>query len=74
MPVDRAQFDADLAASHDATEGYIAAVDAFIQNQAVLDLAAEDATVNGLLADVTAAQGRIPGHTAPPTAPAQGAS
>ena len=78
-PVSRQQFDADLETERQATADYItadtcyiAAVDAFIGNQAVLDLAAEDATVAGLLANVNsakdavvAAQGRIPTPVAP---------
>ncbi len=74
MPVSREQFDADLEAMRAAREvegaaqaDYIAAVDAFIGNQAVIDLAAEDATVNTLLeavntekADLDAAKSRIP--------------
>ena len=64
MPVSRSQFDADLEAQRQATADYIAAVDAFIGNQAVLDLAAEDATVNTLLQAVNDAKGRIP---TPPT-------
>ncbi len=64
MPVSRQQFDADLETERQATADYIAAVDAFISNQAVLDLAAEDATVNTLLQAVNDAKGRVP---PPPT-------
>ena len=60
MPVTREQFDRDLEAERQGTADYIAAVDAFIGNQAVLDLAAEDATVNTLLQAVNDAKGRIP--------------
>ena len=60
MPVTREQFDSDLEAERQGTADYIAAVDAFIGNQAVLDLAAEDETVNSLLQAVNDAKGRIP--------------
>ena len=80
MPgVSREQFDADLETERQATADYIAAdtdyiaaVDAFIGNQAVIDFAAEDATVQALLdnvntqrAAVDAAKSRIP---VPPSA------
>jgi hypothetical protein len=72
--VTREQFDADLETERQATADYIAAdtdyiaaVDAFIGNQAVIDFAAEDATVQALLdnvntqrAAVDAAKARIP--------------
>ena len=60
MPVSQAQFDADLEAERQATADYIAAVDAFITNPSVVDLAAEDATVNTLLQAVNDAKGRVP--------------
>jgi len=60
MPVSRDQFDADLAAERAATTDYIAAVDAFIQLPPVIDLAAEDATVQQGLTDIAAAKSRIP--------------
>ncbi len=73
-PVTREQFDAHLEEMRAAREvegaaqaDYIAAVDAFITNPAVIDLAAEDATVGALLeavntekADLDAAKSRIP--------------
>jgi hypothetical protein len=73
-PVSREQFDADLAANQQTTADYIAAdtdyiaaVDAFITHPAVVDFAAEDATVQGLLTNintakdaVVAAKARIP--------------
>ncbi len=65
MPVTREQFDADLEVERQGTADYITAVDAFIGNQAVLDLAAEDATVNTLLQAVNDAKGRIPGGPKP---------
>lgn len=72
--VTRAQFDADLAAEQEAQVAYIAAdtdyiaaVDAFLAIQTVLDLAAEDSTVkaamdkiNAAKDAVVAAKGRIP--------------
>ena len=74
MPVSREEFNAHLEEMRAAREvegaaqtDYIAAVDAFITNPAVIDLAAEDATVNTLLeaintekADLDAAKARIP--------------
>ncbi len=60
MPVNQAQFDADLAAYNTAVEGYIAAVNAFIALPPVVDLAAEDASVNAALADVNTAKGNLP--------------
>ena len=74
MPVSREQFDADLAAEQEAQAAYIAAdtdyiaaVDAFIGLQQVIDLAAEDAIVQTALtnintqkAAVDAARSRIP--------------
>ena len=65
MPVSREQFDADLAASIAATNDYIAAVDAFIGLQQVIDLAAEDEQVNTALAAVNAAKDRIPHQSGP---------
>ncbi len=78
MPVSREQFDADLAAQQQAQADYItadtdyiAAVDAFIALPPVIDLAAEDATVQAALTNVNsakdaviAAKSRIP---TPPT-------
>ncbi len=74
MPVNREDFDAHLETLRTQREvegaaqtDYIAAVDAFISHPAVVDLAAEDATVNTLLdavntekADLDAAKSRIP--------------
>ncbi len=60
MPTSREQFDADLSAFTIATTDYIAAVDAFIGLQPVLDLAAEDATVQAALTAVNEAKARIP--------------
>ena len=65
MPVSRETFDADLEAERQATADYIVAVDNFIGSQAVIDLAAEDATVNSLLQAVNDAKGRIPVPKAP---------
>ncbi len=65
MPTSREQFDADLAAFTAGTTDYIAAVDAFIGLQQVLDLAAEDAEVNTALQAVNDAKGRIPAPKAP---------
>jgi hypothetical protein len=59
-PVSREQFDTDLSAFTQGTTDYITAVDAFIGLQQVLDLAAEDATVNAALQAVNDAKGRIP--------------
>ena len=66
MPVSRDQFDQDLAAERAATTDYIAAVDAFIQLPPVIDLAAEDATVQQGLTDIAAAKSRIPAPPPPP--------
>ena len=66
MPVSREQFDADLEAQRAATTDYITAVDAFISSPPVIDLAAEDATVNTLLQNVNEARGRVPGAPPPP--------
>jgi hypothetical protein len=60
MPVSREQFDADLQAFTAGTTDYIAAVDAFIGLQQVLDLAAEDAEVQAALTAVNEAKSRIP--------------
>ena len=60
MPVSKEQFDADLAAFNTAVTDYIAAVDAFIALPPVIDLAAEDATVQSGLTDIAAARGRVP--------------
>jgi hypothetical protein len=76
MAVGKEQFDADLAAEQQAQADYIAAdtdyiaaVDAFIALPPVVDLAAEDATVQGALNNINtakdaviAAKGRIPGQ------------
>ena len=81
MPnVSREQFDADLATERAAQTDYIAvdtdyiaAVDAFIALPPVMDLAAEDATVQAGLTDiatakaaVVAAKARIPAPPPPP--------
>ncbi len=60
MPVSREQFDSDLAAQQAATTDYIAAVDAFIALPPVIDLAAEDATVQAALTQIAEARSRIP--------------
>ena len=60
MPISRETFDADLAAFTTATTDYIAAVDAFIGLQQVIDLAAEDAQVQTALTAVNEAKARIP--------------
>ncbi len=60
MPVSREQFDADLAAFTTGVTDYIAAVDAFIGLQQVIDLAAEDEQVNAALTAVNEAKSRIP--------------
>jgi hypothetical protein len=59
-PTSRDQFDADLAAFTAGTTDYIAAVDAFIALPPVIDLAAEDATVQTALTAVQEAKARIP--------------
>ena len=66
MLVSKEQFDADLAAHIDGDNQYIAAVDAFIALPPVIDLAAEDASVQAALTNVNEAKGRIP---PPPPAP-----
>lgn len=66
MPTSREQFDADLAAEQAAVVDYIAAVDAFIALPPVVDLAAEDQTVQSALSAIAAAKSRIP---TPPPAP-----
>jgi hypothetical protein len=74
MPVSRDQFDQDLTAYVSAgadliaaDTDYIAAVDAFIGLQQIIDLSNEDAQVQAALANVNAAKdavvaakGRIP--------------
>ena len=65
MPIDRAQFDADLSAYIAADTDYIAAVTAFIGLQQVIDLAAEDTQVQAALAAVNAAKAALP----PPPGP-----
>jgi hypothetical protein len=69
MPVGKDQFDQDLAAEQAAIVDYIAAVDAFIALPPVVDLAAEDQTVQDALTAIAAAKGRIP-QPPPPPAPA----
>ncbi len=66
MPVDRDQFDADLAAEQAAIVDYIAAVDAFIALPPVIDLANEDATVQTALQAIADAKSRIPSGQAKP--------
>ena len=63
MPVSREEFDAHLAAQQTAQadlitadNAYIAAVDAFIQLPPVIDLAAEDETVNAGLQNLASAK------------------
>jgi hypothetical protein len=65
-PVSREQFDADLAAERAAQTDYIAAdtdyiaaVDAFIALPPVIDLAAEDATVQAGLTDIATAKAAV---------------
>lgn len=84
MPVSKDQFDADLAAEQAAQANlitaqgtYISAVNAFIALPPVVDLAAEDATVNAGLQSVNdaatalaAAQAQIP----PPPGPSKPAA
>ena len=63
MPVSREEFDAHLAAQQaaqadliEADNGYIATVDAFIALPPIIDLAAEDDTVNAGLQNLSAAK------------------
>jgi D-arabinose 1-dehydrogenase-like Zn-dependent alcohol dehydrogenase len=81
MPVDRATFDADLAAEDAAQTAqqqlvttYIADVTAFIGLQPVLDLAAEDATVQAGLAAVNTSGAAVAAGIAalPPPPPKPG--
>jgi len=65
-PVDRGQFDTDLAAAQAAQADYIAAVDAFIALPPVIDLQAEDDTVRAGAQAIADARGRIPGATPAP--------
>ncbi len=60
MPIDKSQFDQDLADFKTALEAYIAAVNAFIALPPVVDLASEDDTVKAALAEVQAAAGNLP--------------
>lgn len=69
MPVTQAQFDADLQGMIDALNTYIAAVDAFIALPPVVDLAAEDASVQTALQNIQTAQSQLP----PPPGPAKAA-
>ena len=66
MPVSRDQFDQDLAAEREAQNtyiaadtDYIAAVDAFIALPPVIDLAAEDATVQEGLTNIATAKAAV---------------
>jgi hypothetical protein len=60
MPVSKDQFDADLATTVANLHTYIAAVNALIALPPVIDLAAEDATVQGAISDIAAAQANLP--------------
>jgi hypothetical protein len=60
MPVNREQFDSDLAAFNQGVTDYIAAVDAFIALPPVIDLSQEDDQVKAALQAVNDAKGRIP--------------
>jgi hypothetical protein len=60
MPVNKEQFDADLAAQQAAITDYIAAVDAFISIPAVVDLTAEDDEVKAGAQAIADAKARIP--------------
>lgn len=66
MPIGQGQFDADLTAFTSAVTDYIAAVDAFIQHPAVVDLSNEDASVQTALQAVNDAKNRIPPPTPKP--------
>lgn len=70
MPVGRDQFDADLAAEQTAVQTYIAAVTAFIALPPIIDLSAEDSTVQAGLAAIAAAQAALP----PPPGPVKPAA
>lgn len=65
MPTSREQFDADLSAFTTGVTDYITAVDAFISLPPVIDLAAEDESVNAALTAVNEAKSRIPNPAAP---------
>lgn len=65
MPVSRDQLDADLATEKANLATYIGLVNAFIASPPVVDLAAEDATVQQAITDIAAAQANIP----PPPGP-----
>jgi hypothetical protein len=65
MPVGKDQFDADLAAEQTAVQNYIAAVTAFLALPPVIDLAAEDASVQSASAAIATAQAALP----PPPGP-----
>ena len=60
MPVNKEQFDADLAAQQAAISDYIAAVDAFIALPGVIDLTAEDDAVKAGAQAIADAKARIP--------------
>lgn len=70
MPVSQAQFDADLQGMIDALNTYIAAVDAFIALPPVVDLAAEDASVQSSIQAIATAQAALP---PPPPGPSKAA-
>jgi hypothetical protein len=53
-PVDRPTFDADQATETTTLNTFISAVQALLANQAVLDLSAEDATVQSQIAAINA--------------------
>jgi len=60
MPVNREQFDADLADQIAKVNDYITAVDAFIALPQVIDLQNEDDQVKTAAQAVADARGRIP--------------
>jgi hypothetical protein len=60
MPINREQFDADLSQNLAAVTDYIAAVDAFIAQPAVIDLTQEDDQVNAAFTAVNEARSRLP--------------
>ena len=69
MPVDRAQFDADLATEQNNLQLYIAAVNAFINLPPVIDLSNEDASVQTAIQAIHTAQGNLPPPPPPPPSP-----
>lgn len=60
MAVGKDQFDADLAQEQQNLNDYIALVDAFIALPPVVDLSAEDASVQSAIQAIADAKAKLP--------------